>query len=115
MNDEKWTEVIALIKQKFAVTKRETTKTGRTDDIGQDLGEEIEVVIFDGPQGEMKLERTSRPVILDKKVHYGKGSGGIGRIEYKLSPDQKSHKVELFSMVDGEWQKIDIPIERMSL
>ena len=43
----------------------------------------VEFIEFQSPQGKMKLERTTRPAVLDKKTVYSKTGGRAFKIEYQ--------------------------------
>ncbi|MBN2585107.1 hypothetical protein JXA59_00440 [Patescibacteria group bacterium] len=99
MRDDKWGEVLDRILTNFKVLSREKTQ----EDVS-----EIETIIFEAPIGRVKLVRTVRPAILDKKVtgahRRGKSSA---QYEYVYSPDEKVSHLTVYREVDGEWEPID--------
>ncbi len=110
MNDEKWLDIIDLIDQKFEVID----KTRQDNPIGDDLDPEkttetVESVIFNGPLGKMKVERTIRPVIIDKKSHYSKRMGDRARVEYEFSETEKTYKFLVYKWdeIKNDWQEMD--------
>ena len=61
MTDERWREVVDKVKTQFLVRDE-----GRREieDIPRAFAEYI---IFETPQGQIKMERVTQPVVLDKK------------------------------------------------
>lgn len=110
MTDEKWLDLLENLSQKFDITK-ENEEVISKDDIGNEIISQIERVLFEGPLGNMKIERTTRPVILDKKVHYSHTAGTKGLVEYILSPDEKSQKVVIYKENNHDWEEIKINTE----
>lgn len=114
MNDEKWIDLKGTIKEKAIEFKEYKEDISREDDLGHRVPTTKEALEFEVEAGTFKLERTTRPVILDKKTHYHKGAGGAD-IEYVLSNDEFTHKISVYKKDDyGDWQLVDIPTERLS-
>jgi hypothetical protein len=101
MNDEKWEELVTRIENKLKVIEKKTT----TADEGRTT---IERVIFEGPEGRMKLERVSKPLVVDKKFHYSRRIGSQQSVEYVYSPTDKVQRVQLFKWTGGEWEEMKI-------
>jgi hypothetical protein len=103
MNDEKWEELVTRIETKLKIVDRKVT----TADEGR---ARVESIIFVSPEGKMKLERTSKPLVVDKKVHYSKRIGSSPSVEYVFSPTEKVHRVQLFRWSDGamEWEELKL-------
>jgi hypothetical protein len=103
MNDDKWEELVTRIERKLKVLDKKvaTADEGRT---------RIETLIFQGPEGRMKLERVSKPLVVDKKMHYSRRIGSQPSVEYVYSPTDKVHRVQLFkwSESDGAWEEMRI-------
>ena len=101
MDQEKWGEILDRVQAQFTVL--EHAKAPGEDDIG-----EVETLIFEGPMGKIKLLWVTRPVVLDRKVIGAHRRGmSAGKYEYVYSDTEKSHKLEAFREVDGEWQTVD--------
>lgn len=69
----------------------------------------VETAVFDGASGRMKLERTVKPVVLDKKTTYSKRIGGEVTTEYVLSDDEFVDTVKFYKWdrLAREWKQID--------
>ena len=106
MNDEKWFDLKDSIKEKFEILKDKTEDlTINTEESEQKLGT-VDILISQTPMGKIKLERTNKPVILDKKVHYHRKQEG-SKVEYIYSDTELTHRLEAYKWNDNEWQKID--------
>ena len=108
MNDEKWFDLKDSIKEKFEIL--EDKKEDLIIDTGKDqqkLGT-IDVLVCQTPMGKIKLERTNKPVVFDKKVQYHRRKEG-SKIEYVYSDTEWTHRLEAYKWNDNdnEWQKID--------
>lgn len=114
MTDEKWLDLLENLSQKYKLEK-ENEEIITKDDLGNEMINQIERVIFESPVGKIKLERTTRPMILDKKVHYSHTAGTKGLVEYILSPDEKTHKLQAYRKVDGDWDEIKTSSEGFSI
>ena len=82
MVEEKWLDLLDNINEKFEILKKEKEE----------------------------MERTTKPMIIDKKVHYNRTSGTGGKVEYILSDTEKTSKVTAFKKDDfGNWEEINLP------
>lgn len=115
MNDDKWLELKIKLKDKFGEIKESTRDESSEDDMGNTIPTKVEEVEFDSPLGHLRIARTTRPKVLDKKTHYHKGAGGA-QVEYVLSEDEFSHKLEVFKKdeVTGDWQPFEVPADKLS-
>ena len=90
MTQEKWQNIISLIKDKFEV-EEEGTEELDPPQAAQAGGREdmpdgkVEFIIFQGPLGRMKLEYTTKPVILDKKTIGSRRIGSDTAVQYIYS------------------------------
>jgi hypothetical protein len=114
MNDEKWGDLKIKLNETFSDVKETKDKEAREDDVGHKIESTIETLEFTSPMGELKVVRTSRPKILDKKSHFHKGAGAA-KVEYILSEDEMHHEIKIFKKDDtGEWQLMELPAEKLS-
>ena len=106
MHDDKWKDTLAMVKSKFTVLAE-----GKEDieDIPNGF---VEFIEFTSPQGRMRLERTTKPAVLDKKTVYSKTAGRASQIEYTYSPDEIVHRFEAFRFNDskGDWEEVRAPM-----
>ncbi len=109
MNDEKWNNLIDSLETKFGGLEKSVINKKELSFAGKEIITTVEQIIFDSPMGKMKIERTTRPAILDKKIHYSHTSNSRGNTEYIYSETEKSHQVKLYKKMPGEndWQEIE--------
>lgn len=112
MTDEKWQEIKEKISKNFKVLEQHS-QTKNLEYLGKKVGEEvIETIIFESPQGKIKLIRITRPLVLNKKFHYTRCKDGA-QIQYIYSQDEKTHRLEVYKWDQtlSEWQKFELPKE----
>lgn len=110
MNDEKWADIVNLIDQKFEVLDKTREESSIGDDFEEDKAKEVvENVFFVGPMGKMKVQRITRPIIIDKKSHYTKRMGTSAKTETIYSKNEFSHKFKAFKWdsIDNDWVEIE--------
>jgi len=102
LNDEKWYYLLEEIDRKFGIEERTTHEI-------PERRTTIETAIFTGASGRMKLERTTRAVILERQVKFSKRIGGETVEKYVYSDTEKTHRVTLYKWDDEreEWVEID--------
>jgi hypothetical protein len=100
VNDERWIELTERIRDTFRVT----LDVERPLDPGPGRIEELE---FESPRGRMRLERITRPLVLDRKSLFSKRAGSQTTEEYVYSEDEFSYRVTFFRWVEGAWQEED--------
>lgn len=114
MNDEKWGDLKIKLSDNFKDVKGSIETESREDDVGHEIKSKIETLEFTSPMGELRVVRTSRPKIVDKKTHFHKGAGAA-KVEYVLSEGEMHHQIEVFKKDDmGEWVEMELPAEKLS-
>lgn len=110
MNDEKWQFIIGHIKDNFELISH----------ITQDLPEEagpgtVEIVEFKGPLGLMRLERTTQPLVIDKKTIGSRRIGSHTEVQYIYSDTEKIHKLKIFRQDPNgnDWLEVEQAREEM--
>ncbi len=109
MTDDRWQDLKDSIKEKFGILEEGSEPDIMADDVGNEIKGVREFVVFNGPGGKMKVERTKRPMIIEKKQHYHKTQAGKALTEYVVSDTETTQKTEVFTWDDlaGEWKEID--------
>lgn len=105
MQDDKWQEIIGRIQDDFEVSEHETKEL----DPGPGT---VEYIIFNGPLGKVKLERTTRPLVLGK---HGLGSRRIGsqaRVEYQYSDTETIHTFRAYKWDGNQNTWVEMEMER---
>ena len=100
MNDERWYDLVERIRDKFKVTHEEEHPPLHGPG-------KVEMVEFEGPLGRLRLERVTRPAVLERRAHYSKRIGGQTSEDLVYSDSEFSHRVTLYRWVDGSWQEED--------
>jgi hypothetical protein len=102
MTDEKWRMMVTQIERKFAVSEH---TMGDPDP--RDHGVR-ETIVFEGPTGPMKLERVTRPLVVEKKPIYSNRAGSGVQYEYIYHPTEKTHRETLFRWENNGWIEMDL-------
>lgn len=104
MDDERWDDIVDLIDERFGIDSTEKTQTARRDG----SPEWRETVVFNVKGRRMKLERVSRPRVLDVKTFYARRrAGNASREEVTYSETERTHSVTLYEWSNG-WQEVDL-------
>jgi hypothetical protein len=100
--DEKWYYLLEEIDRKFGIEEKNTEEV-------PEKRLTVETAIFTGAGGRMKLERTTRAVVLERQVKFSKRIGGETTEKYVYSDKEKTHRVALYRWDEetGTWQEID--------
>lgn len=103
MNEDRWKEIVERIKDSLDVLEHET------EDLEPGPGR-VEFITFIGSQGKMKLERTSHPRVLDKKVIGSNRIGSSTSVEYIYSDTEEVDEVKAYKWDDNkeDWEPISI-------
>jgi len=106
MNNDKWLDVIEKVKERFKIEER-------VDEPIEDIPRSrLEVVVFDSPLGRIKLMRTTKPRVLDKKTAYSNRAGSDMSVQYVYSDTEIVQRVEIFRWDEnfGDWVKAEIAL-----
>ena len=104
MTLEKWQQIKGQILDGFKDAEIEN----------QDLEEpekgKKEIIIFNGPLGQMKIEFITKPVLLDKRTHGSRRIGSFTEVEYIYSDDEFTHSLKAYKWDDNkdDWTEIDL-------
>lgn len=105
MTEEKWQDAIATIKDNFEVTNH------NTQDLPEDMGPgRVEIIEFIGPLGNMKLEFTTQPLVIDKRTIGSRRIGSDVKVEYKYSDTENVHKFKAFKFNEAanDWEEMEV-------
>ncbi|MFZ6035867.1 MAG: hypothetical protein ACOYUK_01890 [Patescibacteria group bacterium] len=103
MHDDRWNEILAMVEEKFSVAER------RTEALADVPRGTVEYIIFTGPVGRMKLERTSKPKVLGTRGMGSKRIGGDTSVSYQYSDTEfvKTFTAYRWDESVGQWTEID--------
>jgi len=102
LNDEKWYYLLEEIDRKFGIEERTTEEV-------PEKRLKVEKAIFTGAGGRMKLERSTRALVLERQVKFSRRIGGESQEKFLYSDTEKTHKVLLFKWdeASGIWREIE--------
>ena len=101
MGDNKWGELINRIDSQFGILENNRY------DLEEPQGAFVEEVIFEGPMGKMKLERTTKPRVVGEKAFGGSKYGAASGVEKVYSEDEVVNVMKVYKEVGDEWQEAD--------
>jgi hypothetical protein len=103
MTPEKWEQIVGEIKDKFQVESHEK------EHLEDEGGTDVEIIVFQGPLGEMKLEFITKPQVIDKKTNYSSRIGSDTNVQYVYSETEKSSQLHAYKWNndDQNWVEID--------
>jgi hypothetical protein len=102
MTDEKWEALVGQVRRKFTISEHTTSEPDLRDKAVR------EVLVFEGPTGPMKLERVTRPLVLEKKPIYSGRAGAGVTYDYVLDPVERTHRESLFRWENNGWTEMDL-------
>ncbi len=108
MNPTKWENLIYLVEERFGIDKKysEDFEVAETS-AGEKIIGQKEIVEFKGPLGRIKLEKISRPRVIDKKVLHTKRIGGKTAVDFVYSNSEPVVELKIYKEeVNGEWEEI---------
>src|SRR5512139_3343851 len=102
MNDQRWEEVLRRLDRLFGDLEFDEVEDEETRTT-------VESVVWNGAQGRMKLTRTTRPLVVDKKTHYSGRIGGGTSVEFVYSDTETTSRVRLYRWDEpaNDWEEID--------
>lgn len=103
MNDSRWENLSKMIESKFDIEEDYIQEIPPSEGGGK-----IDVIICDGPMGKIKLERYTRPLVLNKKTFYSKRGGSETSVEYVYSDNETTQSLKLYKWDDFNeiWKEI---------
>ena len=105
MNPSKWENLIFLAEEKFGIDKKykEDFEVAELS-TGEKIMGQRQMIEFEGPLGLIKLEKSSRPKIIDKKVLHTKRIGGRVAIDFVYSDEEKVEELKIYRQdEEGKW------------
>ena len=102
MNDQRWEEVLRKLDRQFGNLEFDEVEDEETHAV-------VESVIWTSPMGRMKLARTTRPLVVDKKLHFSNRAGGGSHVEYVYSDTESTSRIRLYlwSEPRNDWDEVD--------
>ncbi len=105
MEDVSWDKIVDAIDEKFGLNRHGRTEEPLED--RADLKANISFIEFTRSGQDYRLERVSRPAIIDKKSHYHKAASGGTRHENVYDVNQITHQTKMYRHSGDDWESID--------
>jgi hypothetical protein len=102
MNEQRWEEVLKRLDRLFGDLEFDEVEDEESHSV-------VESVVWTSPQGRMKLTRTTRPLVIDKKTHFSSRIGGGTHVEYVYSTTESTSRVRLYRWDEPahDWEEVD--------
>lgn len=102
MTAERWDTVVENILETFSDVKR------YTEDVGGESGGTMDVVEFESPIGDVRLEFVSKPRFLGETTQYSNRIGGDIKVDKQYDYDDLVHYMQAYKKGNnGDWEVID--------
>jgi len=110
MTLDKWQEIKDTIQEKFTISDQGTENF-------QDRPGTIEFIEFTSPLGEVRLEWTDQPLLLDKRTHGSKRIGSETKVEYIYSETERVNRFKALKWNEGinGWEEMEMEKGAFSL
>lgn len=108
ISPNKWENLVFLAEEKFGIDKRykEKFEVAETSSGKKIMGEK-EIVEFKSPLGRIRLEKVSRPKVIDKKVLHAKRIGSRVAVDFVYSDEEKVVELKIYKQgPNGAWEEI---------
>lgn len=102
MQDDKWQAVVGKIKDEFDVLDHQTQEL----DPGPGS---VEYLVFEGPAGRIKVERTTRPLVTGTRGIGSRRIGSQAHVQYEYSATEQTHAFKAYRWEErtGTWQELE--------
>jgi Txe/YoeB family toxin of Txe-Axe toxin-antitoxin module len=108
MTNERWENLIEMIEANFKIDEKRSEELDLGEDAnGKPVKGEIEIIEFQGPTGKIRLERITKPLVLEKKTQYSRRIGSQTKVSYIYSETEKVYQLKAYQWKDGTWQEIE--------
>lgn len=101
MTEEKWKEIIGKILDDFEVLEHKNENLEPGPGV-------VEQIVFNGPSGKIKLERTVKPLVLEKRGLGSKRIGSRTKVEYIYSETEKVDTFKAYKWINEGWIEIEL-------
>ncbi|MFH0780261.1 MAG: hypothetical protein V1928_05425 [Parcubacteria group bacterium] len=104
MQQEKWEELLEKVRKNFGIEEQTTEPI---DDIPRAFRE---IVVCNSPMGKLKLIRTTKPKVLDRKTIYSNRPGAQMNVRYEYSETEFTNNLEILKWDENRemWGKAEI-------
>ena len=115
VSPSKWENLIFMAEEKFGIDKKYAEDFEVTElSSGKKIMGQRQGVEFKSPLGKIKLEKISRPKVVDKKVLHTKRIGGRTAVDFVYSDEEKVVELKIYRRDEND-QWIEINPEDMGI
>jgi hypothetical protein len=109
MDIDRWEQLKENIKSKFQIVDEGTEDLEMETRDGLIKQGTADFLVAQTPLGKVKLAFETRPLVLDKKLHYSHRAGQAAQAEYTFSETEHTYKLKAYKWNDLEerWDEID--------
>ena len=104
--DVSWDRMVDAIDARFGLTDHGRLKRKLAD--APELTEDVAFVVFEREGTRIKLERTTGPVVVDRKTVGARRAGADLHLENVYDPTETAHKTLVYREIDGDWVQVSI-------
>jgi hypothetical protein len=105
MQDNGWDRIVDAIDTRFGI-EHHGTKTEPLED-HHELTQNVRFIEFDRGGQSFRIERITKPAVLDRKSIHGRSASAGIRYENVYDSEETVHKTIFYQKVSGEWQPLD--------
>ena len=106
MTQERWEEIVGMIKDRFTVLDERTEGLDAEDGPGS-----VQTIEFEGPAGRMQLTWTTRPRVIDKKALGSRRIGSQTGVQYIYSETEQVHRFQAFRWDAAQQNFVEMTID----
>lgn len=108
VSPSKWEQLVFLAEEKFGIDNQFSKDFVVSENSrGEKVMGKREIVEFSGPLGKMRLEKITRPRVIDKKVLSTKRIGSKVAVDYIYSSEDPVMELKIYKQSgDGEWEEV---------
>ena len=106
MHEEKWLQIRDMIAKNYADVEEYEEDLEEKEGKGSVQGME-----FTGPLGRMRLERVTKPVLLQKKTAYARRAGSVSKVtDYQYSETETLSTLKAYKYDEGAdlWEEVTL-------
>ncbi len=108
MNDQRWQMLVEHAKKNFRNVSLNTEDLTVKTAEGLVKSGTKDILEFTNQRGTFQVVRETKPVVLDKKMHYSHRQGDSARTEYTFSDKEFTHHVRFYKEnLSGDFQELD--------
>ncbi len=108
MNPNKWEQLVYLAEEKFGIESKEVEEiVVDVNHQGEKIKGEKEIIEFESPVGRMRMEKITKPRVIDKNIKRAKRAGSRASVDLIYSDKETVSEMSVYKKNNqNEWEKI---------